>query len=130
MQRLQLIIEAATTEDGQSAGFWGRVTFEDNLLVEQADTVEALQGNMRQLLFDFHEVKEVDFELAYDLYAFFKQYNYLKISRIAHFAGMNPSLLRHYKAQTKYPSAEQVQRIEAAVHQLATELSRVHLVAA
>lgn len=129
MQRLQLIIEAAT-QAGQPAGFWGRVHYEDNLLVEQADTVEALQANLRQLLFDFHELEAVEFELAYDLHAFFAQYDYLKISKIAHFAGMNPSLLRHYKAQTKYPSADQVQRIETAVHQLASELSQVHLVAA
>ncbi|MBO0929540.1 hypothetical protein [Fibrella aquatilis] len=129
MHRLQLIIEAAT-ENGQPTGFWGRVTFEDNLLIEQADTVEVLQANMRQLLFDFHDLEAVEFELAYDLHAFFEQYDYLKISKIAHFAGMNPSLLRHYKSQTKYPSAEQVQRIETAVHQLASELSQVHLVAA
>lgn len=129
MERIQLVIEAAAEQDNQS-GFWGRLTYDDNLIVDHADTVEVLQQNMRLLLLDFHDLTDVEFELAYDLYAFFEHYAYLKISKIADYAGMNPSLLRHYKAQTKFPSTEQVQRIEAAVHRLANELRQVHLVAA
>ncbi|GAA4418334.1 hypothetical protein GCM10023187_51680 [Nibrella viscosa] len=128
MERVQLIIEAPTTQD-QSAGFWGRVTYEDNLIVDHAENLKALQANMRQLLLDFHDLGEVEFELCYDLHSFFEHYEYLKISKIAAYAGMNPSLLRHYKAQTKFPSMEQVRRIETAVHQLASELQQVHLVA-
>ena len=129
MERIQLIIEAGTEQDNQS-GFWGRLTYDGNLIVDHADTVEALQQNMKQLLLDFHDLTDVEFELAYDLYAFFEHYTYLKISKIADYAGLNPSLLRHYKSQTKFPSAEQVKRIEAAVHRLANELKQVHLVAA
>ena len=129
MERIQLIIEAGTEQDNQS-GFWGRLTYDGNLIVDHADTVEALQQNMKQLLLDFHDLTDVEFELAYDLYAFFEHYTYLKISKIADYAGLNPSLLRHYKSQTKFPSAEQVKRIEAAVHRLANELRQVHLVAA
>lgn len=129
MERIQLIIEAPTGPE-QPSGFWGRVTYDDNLLVDQADSVQALQENMRQLLLDFHDLTQVDFELCYDLHSFFEHYEYLKISKIAAYAGMNPSLLRHYKAQTKFPSVEQVRRIEAAVHQMANELQQVHLIAA
>jgi len=129
MERIQLIIEAGA-EQGNQSGFWGRLTYEDNLIVDQADTVEALQQNMRQLLLDFHDVDNVEFDLAYDLYAFFEHHAYLKISKIADYAGLNPSLLRHYKSQTKFPSTEQVKRIETAVHRLANELRQVHLVAA
>lgn len=128
---LQLIIEAPPLSAPEQTGFWGRVNYDDNLLIEQADTVEELQGAIKKLLVDFHNVtEEVSFELAYDLYAFFEQYDYLKISKIAEYASMNPSLLRHYKAQTKFPSAEQVKRIEDAVHRLAQELADVHLVPA
>ncbi len=129
MERIQLIIESPISQD-KTSGFWGRLTYDDNLLVDQADSVEVLQQSMRQLLLDFHDLSEVEFELCYDLHSFFDHYGYLKISKIADYAGMNPSLLRHYKAQTKFPSAEQVRRIEAAVHQLASELQQVHLVAA
>lgn len=129
MKRIQLIIEAGAESDNQS-GFWGRLTYDDNLIVDQAETVEALQQNIKQLLLDFHDLSDVEFEVAYDLYAFFEHYAYLKISKIADYAGLNPSLLRHYKSQTKFPSAEQVKRIETAVHRLANELSQVHLVAA
>lgn len=129
MERIQLIIEAGT-EQADRSGFWGRLTYEDNLIVDHADTVDTLQQNMRQLLLDFHDVAHVEFDLAYDLYAFFEHYTYLKISKIAEYAGLNPSLLRHYKSQTKFASAEQVKRIETAIHRLANELSQVHLVAA
>lgn len=129
MERIQLIIEAGT-EQNNSSGFWGRLTYEDNLIVDHADTVDVLQANMKQLLLDFHDASDVEFDVAYDLYAFFEHYAYLKISKIADYAGLNPSLLRHYKAQTKFPSAEQVKRIETAVHRLANELIHVHLVAA
>jgi hypothetical protein len=129
MKRIQLIIEAGAEQDSKS-GFWGRLTYDDNLIVDQADTVEALQQNMKQLLLEFHDVDDVEFDLSYDLYAFFEHYAYLKISKIADYAGLNPSLLRHYKSQTKFPSAEQVKRIETAVHRLANELRQVHLVAA
>lgn len=124
MNDLQLIIEAG--EDG----FWGRVTYDDDLIVDQAETVEALQQNMEKLLFDFHQLTNVTFTLAYDLYAFFERYSYLKISKVAEEAGMNAGLLRHYAAGSKSPSAEQVKRIEEAVHRLAVELASVHLVAA
>ena len=129
IERIQLIVEAGD-ERTESSGFWGRLTYDNNLLVDQADTVDALQHNMRQLLLDFHGVSQVEFSLTYDLYAFFEHYSYLKISKIAAYAGLNPSLLRHYKAQTKFPSAEQVKRIETAVHRLANELKQVQLVAA
>ena len=128
MERVKLIIEANTEADSEG-GFWGRVNYEDNLIVDRASTVEELRENMKKLLFDFHNVSAVEFDLAYDLYAFFEQYAYLKVSKIAEYAGMNPGLLRHYKAGSKHPSAEQVRRIEDAVHRLAKELADVHLVA-
>ena len=124
MQDIQLIIEAGDD------GFWGRVTHNDDLIADQAETVEALQQNMKKLLLNFHKVPDVTFTLAYDLLAFFERYSYLKVSNIAQEAGMNPTLLRHYAAGSKKPSAEQVKRIEEAVHRLAIELANVHLVAA
>lgn len=123
MERLQLILEA-----GDDA-LWGRVSYNDNLLVDSAPTVDELQMSLKILLADFHNLSDVEFDLAYDLSTFFEKYAYLKISKIAEYAGMNPGLLRHYSVGSKLPSAEQVKRIEEAVHQLAKELANVHLVA-
>ena len=49
MQDIQLIIEAGDD------GFWGRVTHNDDLIADQAETVEALQQNMKKLLLNFHK---------------------------------------------------------------------------
>ena len=123
MERLQLIVEKGDDEQ-----LSGRVNYEDNLLVDAAGTLNELQENMAELIADFHDASTVTFDLAYDLSAFFAHYSFLKISRIAEYAGVNAGLLRHYSAGSKHPSAEQVKRIEEAVHRLAAELSAVHLV--
>ena len=124
MQQLPLIIEKA---DGI---LWGRVTYDDDLLVDSAPTLNELQAAMKTLLREFHDLSDVEFIYTYDLSAFFEQYAYLKISKIAEYAGMNATLLRHYSAGSKQPSSEQVKRIEDAVHRLAQELSSIQLVAA
>ena len=124
MQVLPLIIEKA---DG---ALWGRVTYDDDLLVDSAPTLDELRVNMKTLLQEFHDLHDIEFTYAYDLSAFFEQYAYLKVSKIAEYAGMNATLLRHYSAGSKQPSPEQVKRIEDAVHRLALELSSVQLVAA
>ena len=123
MERLQLIVEK-----GDNGQLGGRVNYEDNLLVDAASTLEELQKNMIKLVAEFHGAPAVTFDLAYDLSAFFAHYSFLKISKIAEHAGVNTGPLRHYSAGSKHPSAEQVKRIEEAVHRLAAELSAVHLV--
>lgn len=117
-----------TLENGDDGTLWGRVLFDDNLIVDSAPTLEELQVKIKKLLFDFHGVEEIQFELAYDLTSFFEFFDYLKISKIAELAGMNPSLLRHYAAGSKTASQDQVSKIENAVHQLGQKLVSLKLV--
>ena len=58
----KLIIENGTR------ALWGRVYHEDNLLVDEAETVEKLQMQMRQLLLNFHDLdpESYEFEVEYD----------------------------------------------------------------
>lgn len=120
---LTLIVESA--EDGN---MWGRVSYRGNLITGFASSMEELQKKMKKLLFDFDGVKDVKFEIAYDLTHFFDFFSYLKISKIAELAGMNPSLLRHYAAGSKAASKEQVARIEMAVHQLGQQMTTLKLI--
>ena len=76
---------------------------------------------------DFHQLSNVEFEHSYDLTVFFEEYDFLKQSKIAELAGMNPGLLRQYASGVKYPSPEQAKRIEKAVHDLAKELKAVSI---
>jgi len=122
MENIKLIIESA--KDGI---IWGRVNYDDNLLVESASTTDELQRKMKIVLADFHELKPdaINFEISYDLSAFFENFGYLKISEIAKYAGLNASLLRHYVAGSKTASKAQVIKLQNAIHKVGNELSQV-----
>ncbi|MBO9637006.1 MAG: hypothetical protein J7576_02465 [Siphonobacter aquaeclarae] len=122
---MELIIEK-----GNNGSLWGRVLYEDDLITDEATSFADLEEKIRKALRDFHNVENASFTYSYDLSSFFDAFDYLKISKIAERAGINTSLLRHYAAGSKTASAEQVGKIENAVHALAQELAAVSLVAA
>ncbi len=122
MENINLIIENA--KDGL---VWGRVTYDDNLLVESAQNAEELQVKMKTLLVDFHDLEPntINFDISYDLSAFFENFGYLKISEIAKYAGLNASLVRHYVAGSKTASKAQVMKLQEAIHRVGNELVQV-----
>ncbi len=123
MKKLVLIIEKG---DGE---LWGRTEYKDHLMVESAATVEAIEKTLKKLLQKQCDLDHVEFEIRYDLQTFFEQHDYLKVSSIAKYAGLNPGLVRQYSSGVKHPSAEQAKKIELTIHKLATELQSVSLFA-
>ena len=119
MENIKLIIESA--KDGM---VWGRITYDDNLLAESAGNTEELQIKMKTLLADFHDLEPnaINFEISYDLSAFFENFGYLKIAK---YAGLNASLLRHYVAGSKTASKAQVLKLQDAIHKVGNELAQV-----
>jgi len=75
-------------------------------------------------------IPKIEWDIRYDIQAFFQQHDYLNISAIARRSGINENLLRHYAAGIKNPSAIQTRKIEDAIHLLADELKAVGLFAA
>ena len=124
MKKILLIIEK------DKGKLWGRVNYKNNLITDYAASIPALEKKMTKLLKDFHGVEKVSFDRSYDLTVFFEEFDFLKQSKIAELAGINPGLLRQYASGVKYPSAVQAQKIEDAVHELARELSAVSLAVA
>lgn len=55
--------EIKLTIEGEQAPFWGRVEYEDNLIVEEADSIATLQDKMQTLLLKFHELDPNSYEL-------------------------------------------------------------------
>ncbi|GGN00662.1 hypothetical protein GCM10010967_38630 [Dyadobacter beijingensis] len=55
-------------ENGESS-LWGRVTYDDNLIVDEAATIDELQAKMRMLLLDFHDLspESYEFRIEYDV---------------------------------------------------------------
>lgn len=109
----------------------GRITYNDNLIIENADTVRELEEKLKVLLFDFEEVHadDVVFNHVYDVFALFHQFDFLNIGKVAQRAGINAGLLRQYASQVKYPSAKQALKIEDTIHKLAAEMSKVSVYA-
>ncbi|SEI73822.1 hypothetical protein SAMN05216327_103515 [Dyadobacter sp. SG02] len=107
-------------ETGESS-LWGRVHYEDNLIIDEASSIEELQSKMRTLLLDFHDLdpKSYDFRIEYDLTVFFERFNFLKITKVAELSEINGSLLRQYATGKKHPSAKQAAKIESVIKELA-----------
>ena len=124
MQHLLLTIEKSPDNN-----VWGSVIYDDNLLVDSAKSLDALEKKFRRLLHDFHDVnpKDVSFEHAYDLTSLFDNYKYLNISAIADKAGINPSLMRQYASGVKKTSPDTALKIERTIHSIAKDLLSVRI---
>jgi hypothetical protein len=120
---VQLILEK---EGGK---LWGRVSHDENLIVDSATTLQALEKKFRKLLKDFHQVEDVKFEYAYGLTVFFEEFNFLNQSKIAELSGINASLLRQYASGVKNPSELQAKKIQTAIRGLASRLKNVQIYA-
>ncbi|MBN8788352.1 MAG: hypothetical protein J0I84_14770 [Terrimonas sp.] len=75
------------------------------------------------------DVNNIEWETLYDIQAFFMQHPYLNITAMAKLAGINASLMRQYSSGVKHPSANQMQKIEAAIKQIVIELKTINLYA-
>lgn len=118
--KLEMIVERG------EENLTGRITYNDNLMIENADNVTELEKKLKVLLFEFEDVdpQRVVFEHVYDVFALFQQFDFLNIGKVAERAGINAGLLRQYASQVKYPSAKQAQKIEDTIHKLATDMSK------
>jgi hypothetical protein len=121
MQTIQLIIEQAKVGE-----LWGRVHYNNNLIVDRAENLEQLQANMKVLLADFHDLQtdSITFEISYDLSAFFENFSYLKISEIAKYGGLNARLLRRYVAGSKTANNAQILKLQEVIKRVSEELAQ------
>ncbi len=125
VNNIELIIEK-----GES-GLWGRVNYNDNLITEQAETLDDLELNLKRLLKDFEGVDpgDIAFDLRYDVYSLFNQFDFLNISKVARHAGIHPGLLRQYASGVKHPSLTQAKKIEETLHRLARQMQKASVYA-
>ncbi len=117
----QLIVEKS---DGT---LWGRVKVNGNLIVDSASTLDKLKNKMKNLIFDFEELKVDDFILSFDLTTFFEQYPFINIMEIANKSGINYGLMRQYSIGYKFPSEERVRKIEDTIREIGRQLSKIKL---
>jgi predicted RNase H-like HicB family nuclease len=133
--KIDVIIEKGKKE------FWGRIEGFEFLPVTAGASVAEVLENLKMLIADYiaHEgqadkhwkrvdINKVVFIRHYDLRAFFDEYKFLNVSRVAGLAGINPSLARQYAQGIKYPSTAQAKKIEVVIRRLAEKMNEVSLV--
>jgi len=133
--KIEVIIEKS---DGE---LWGRIEGKGDFLpTTVGKTTEEVLNNLSDLIQDYLANegkadkywmkaigKELEFELSYDVQAFFSEHDEVKASVIARRAGINPGLMRQYSSGVKHPSKERAKQIEVAIHKLADDLHAVSL---
>lgn len=137
IKKVEVIVEV---KDGM---LWGIVENKGNFIpTPYGHTINELKQNLKELIKDYQQnegksdkfwskvnAENIDIEISYDLQAFFKEFNEIKITSLAESANLNPSLLRQYATGNKYPSVDQVKKIELAVKELGKKLKRVSIYA-
>ena len=125
MKTYKLIIEK------NKDGFWGSL---DKLpgVFSHGSTLDELQTNMNEAIeLHFEDLDKpcpkYKFELVMDIQEFFEINDFINISKLAKRIGMNSSLLRQYSKGIKYPSLNQVSKIEKTIKEIASELLKTGL---
>lgn len=94
---------------------------------------ESSEEAINDLLSSYEEMKamlasegiaspELEFEIHYDMPSFFNRFNFLKQSKIAERAGINPSLMRKYTSGVAKAGPKQYEKLYNAVQALAKEM--------
>ncbi len=108
---------------------YGRVNYDDNLMVDSATSIDVLKKKFEKLLKSFHHIKpnDLEFDIQYDIAGLFDQKKYLNASAIADQAGISRGLMRQYMAGNKYPSAERALVIQNTIRNLGKELQKIKM---
>lgn len=107
----------------------GRVNYNNDLIIEEAENINELALSLKKQLHDFHglDPENISFTESYDLTELFDVFSTLKISSVAELAGINTSLMRQYVTGIKTPKAETAKKIQSAIHKLANDLSKAQI---
>jgi predicted RNase H-like HicB family nuclease len=101
-----------------------------------ADAKKDFENSVKEMLASYTEqnkeipgeLQKIQLEYKYDLASLFNQYDFLNVSKFAHLAGINASLMRQYKSGNQYISENQLSKIEEVIHKIAREMADIKLV--
>lgn len=90
------------------------------MMVEQAEFMEKRTGKAP----DF---KGASVEFTYDLSALFAAFPFLNVSALAEWMGINPSLMRKYKAGLSTPRGKNREAIQKGLKRISERLREVYI---
>jgi predicted RNase H-like HicB family nuclease len=101
-----------------------------------ADAKIDFENSMKEMIASYteqkneipNELQKMQFEYKYDLASLFDQYDFINVSKFAHMAGINASLMRQYKSGNQYISENQLSKIEETIHKIAREMAAIKLI--
>lgn len=67
-------------------------------------------------------------EFRFDITSLFEYYSIFNVSALARYLGINDSLMRQYRSGAAQISDKQLEKIEAGIHRLGSELAALRLV--
>ncbi len=67
-------------------------------------------------------------EFRFDISSLFEYYSMLNVSALGRYLGINDSLMRQYRSGKARLSDKQLEKIEAGIHRLGSELAALRLV--
>jgi hypothetical protein len=77
---------------------------------------------------DIPEFLNEEIEFRFDITSLFEYYSMFNVSALARYLGINDSLMRQYRSGAAQISDKQLERIEAGIHRLGSELAALRLV--
>jgi hypothetical protein len=123
-KKIAIIIETVDEK-----GYWGRVYFDENLIVDFSKTIDGLKKKMTKLLIDFHSLSpsKYAFEIQYDISGLFDDKKYLNASAVADRAGISRLMLRQYRIGNKFPTKEKLEKLQLAIQEIGEELKSLKI---
>ena len=89
----------------------------------KGDMLKAYQEMKEILSAEGKEVPNLEFIYKYDMQSFFNYFSFLNVTKVAEFAGINPSLMRQYTSGVANAGEKQYAKIKDAVCKISKELS-------
>ena len=77
---------------------------------------------------DIPEFLNEEIEFRFDTKSLFEYYSMFNVSALARYLGINDSLMRQYRSGAAQISDKQLEKIEAGIHRLGSELAALRLV--
>lgn len=104
--------------------------FGENASEAKADFLASVEDVKKLYCEEHHcnadELNAISFDWHYDIPSMFGCFPYLNITKFAEVVGINTSKMRQYARGLAYPSEKTTQKIEAGMHSIVADLSKVH----
>ena len=112
-EKVQLIGTGDTVKEAKEDFF--------NSIEEVKDSYIDLGDEMPVCLYE-------EIEFSFDMSSLFEYYSMFNVSALGRYLGINDSLMRQYRQGATPISDKQLEKIEAGIHRLGTELAALRLV--